>query len=75
MIARMESEGNLRWTTEGAAEVRYIDPATGAESWYPIESTDIGHLEAAVTYWNKTGRYFGAKKPEVWDRSLIRQRS
>ena len=65
VIARMESEGNLRWTADGAAEVRYVDPVTKVESWHPVNATDMGHLEDAVTYWNETGCYLGPKHPEV----------
>jgi hypothetical protein len=65
VVQRMKDEGNLRFTANGAAEVRYVDPVTKAESWHLIETTDMGHIEAAVTYWNRTGRYFGPKHPEV----------
>ncbi|MPY23822.1 GH-E family nuclease [Shewanella sp. YLB-07] len=33
--------------------------------WHPITKTDMGHVESAVEYWNRVGRYQGAKSPEV----------
>jgi hypothetical protein len=65
VIARMETEGNLRMTADGSVEVRYIDPLTKTESWHPINTTDMGHLTDAVKYWNETGRFLGPKHPEV----------
>lgn len=47
------------------AEVRYVDPLTKAESWHPLNSTDMGHLHDAVKYWNETGRTLGPKHPDV----------
>jgi hypothetical protein len=65
VIERMETEGNLRWNASGGAEVRYVDPLTKAESWHPLNSTDMGHLHDAVKYWNETGRTLGPKHPDV----------
>ena len=65
VIERMETEGNLRWNGSGGAEVRYVDPVTKAESWHPLNSTDMGHLHDAVKYWNETGRTLGPKHPDV----------
>lgn len=65
VIERMETEGNLRWNSNGGAEVRYFDPVTKAESWHPLNSTDMGHLNDAVKYWNETGRTLGPKHPDV----------
>ena len=28
-------------------------------------SADMAHLTDAVSWWNSTGRYYGAKSPEV----------
>ncbi|MBI3712339.1 MAG: hypothetical protein HY253_05160 [Burkholderiales bacterium] len=33
--------------------------------WYPISQADMGHVTAAVDYWNTTGRFFGPRAPEV----------
>ncbi|MFM8933353.1 MAG: polymorphic toxin-type HINT domain-containing protein, partial [Gemmataceae bacterium] len=65
VIERIENEGNLRWNSRGGAEVRYVDPVTKAESWHPINSTDMGHLQDAVKYWNETGRTLGPKHSDV----------
>lgn len=37
----------------------------GTRQWYPIHKTDMGHINAAVDYWNSTGRYYGPRSPEV----------
>ncbi|HVW50493.1 MAG TPA: GH-E family nuclease [Trinickia sp.] len=34
-------------------------------NWYPIGQTDMGHVQAAVDYWNTIGRYYGPRSPEV----------
>jgi filamentous hemagglutinin len=35
-------------------------------SWHHIDHTiDMAHTTDAVKWWNKTGRYFGPKAPEV----------
>jgi hypothetical protein len=60
----MQEEGDLR-VVNGQAEVRYVDPETGVETWHPVPATDMGHLTDAVTYWNEVGRYLGPKHPEV----------
>ncbi|MFM7159942.1 MAG: hypothetical protein ACKO3P_06185 [Planctomycetaceae bacterium] len=65
VIERMVTEGNLRWNSSGGAEVRYVDPVTKAESWLPLNSTEMGHLHDAVKYWNETGRTLGPKHPDV----------
>jgi hypothetical protein len=33
--------------------------------WYDIAKADMGHINDAVTWWNKTGRKYGAKSKEV----------
>ena len=33
--------------------------------WRDISEADMGHIHDAVTYWNETGRYLGAKSKEV----------
>lgn len=35
------------------------------KEWFPIEEADMGHIHDAVTYWNTTGRFYGAKSKEV----------
>jgi RecA/RadA recombinase len=38
---------------------------TNNKVWRNIKEADMGHIEDAVTWWNKTGRQFGAKSQEV----------
>jgi hypothetical protein len=61
----MRAEGTLR-----------EDPFTGLtefqasnNKWYPLSEADMSHVPGkdAVTWWNQTGRQFGAKAPEVRD--------
>lgn len=33
--------------------------------WYKVKNADMGHITDAVSYWNKTGRFLGAKSKEV----------
>ncbi len=33
--------------------------------WRDVMEADMGHIEDAVSYWNNTGRYLGAKSTEV----------
>ena len=33
--------------------------------WYPLKLADMSHTTDAVSWWNSTGRAFGAKAPEV----------
>ena len=35
--------------------------------WRDIKDADMGHIEDAVSWWNKTGRQYGAKSKEVRD--------
>ena len=34
-------------------------------NWYKLADADMSHKTDAVSYWNSTGRYFGAKSPTV----------
>lgn len=58
---RMRTEGKLR-----------EDPFTGKKEfqasdgkWYDLKDADMAHKTDAVTWWNQTGRQYGAKAPEV----------
>ncbi|EOG5637488.1 GH-E family nuclease [Pseudomonas aeruginosa] len=58
---RMRAEGKLK-----------TDPITGETkfqasdgSWHDLSKADMAHKTDAVSWWNKTGRKFGAKSPEV----------
>lgn len=58
---RMRAEGKLREdVVTGKTEFQASDG-----KWYPLEEADMAHKTDAVTWWNKTGREFGAKSPEV----------
>jgi len=62
VIKRMEGEKKIREITAGKKEVLGPDG-----NWYEIEKTDMGHLEDAVSWWNREGRQHGAKSKEVRD--------
>jgi hypothetical protein len=47
----------------GEAVKEFWDPDN--KVWRDISEADMGHIHDAVTYWNETGRYFGAKSKEV----------
>ncbi|HGX3311251.1 TPA: GH-E family nuclease [Pseudomonas aeruginosa] len=58
---RMRAEGKLK-----------TDPITGETkfqasdgTWHDLSKADMAHKTDAVSWWNKTGREFGAKSPEV----------
>ncbi|MBO0664591.1 HNH/ENDO VII family nuclease, partial [Jiella sp. CQZ9-1] len=61
VIARMKKDGKIR-----------VNPKTGAtefkasnNEWYDLSRADMAHKTDAVTWWNETGRSYGAKAPEV----------
>jgi len=62
VIKRMEDEipPKIRTTRDGEKEFMASD-----DKWYPIDQADMAHLTDAVSWWNSTGRYYGAKSPEV----------
>ena len=35
------------------------------KKWRDIKEADMGHIDDAVSWWNKTGRQYGAKSKEV----------
>ncbi|MNT68571.1 hypothetical protein D3C72_2068150 [compost metagenome] len=58
---RMRAEGKLK-----------TDPITGETKfqasdgkWHDLSKADMAHKTDAVSWWNSTGREFGAKSPEV----------
>jgi HNH/ENDO VII superfamily nuclease with conserved GHE residues len=59
---RMRKEGTLRENEiTGKTEFQASD-----KQWYPLEKADMAHYpKDAVTWWNETGRQYGAKSPEV----------
>lgn len=61
VIDRMRSEGKIR-EVDGVTEFKASN-----NEWYPLENADMAHKTDAVTWWNETGRQYGAKSPEVRD--------
>ena len=60
-IQRMKKEGRIK-TKKGIDY--FLDRET--EKWYPISKADMGHYPVdAVSWWNKTGRKYGAKSKKV----------
>ncbi len=57
--SRMRAAGSLI----GNGENRVVLGSDG--NWYPIAQTDMGHIDAAVDYWNNEGRFFGPRSPNV----------
>ena len=55
-LARIENE-------LGESVKEFWDPDN--QIWRDISEADMGHIHDAVTYWNETGRYIGAKSKEV----------
>ena len=60
VIERMKAEGKLRHQGEAWEFLSATD-----HRWYPLEEADMSHKIDAVTWWNQTGRQYGAKAPEV----------
>jgi Domain of unknown function (DUF4150)/HNH/ENDO VII superfamily nuclease with conserved GHE residues len=59
---RMRAEGKLR---ENEITGKTEFQASNKE-WYPLDKADMAHSpKDAVTWWNETGRQYGAKSPEV----------
>ena len=56
---QMRAEGKLR-EVRGKTEFQASDG-----KWYDISKADMAHKTDAVTWWNETGRQYGAKAPEV----------
>jgi Domain of unknown function (DUF4150)/HNH/ENDO VII superfamily nuclease with conserved GHE residues len=58
---RMREEGKLRENVDtGRTEFQASDG-----KWYDLDKADMAHKTDAVTWWNETGRQYGAKAPEV----------
>ncbi len=57
--ARMRANGELRDGRNG------VEFKSKDGEWYPLKDADMAHTKDAVKYWNETGRYHGAKSPEV----------
>jgi RHS repeat-associated protein len=59
VIDRMKAEGKIR-TNMGKEEFQASDG-----NWYPLSEADMAHKIDAVSWWNSTGRNYGAKSKEV----------
>src|SRR3546814_8605006 len=57
---RMRKEGKLRENRRGDTEFKASN-----DKWYPLKDADMAHKTDAVSWWNRTGRNFGAKSTEV----------
>ena len=58
VIDRMRREGKFR----DGPPPKFM---ASDHKWYDLDLADMSHKTDAVSYWNSTGRYFGAKSPTV----------
>jgi hypothetical protein len=61
VIERMTKEKKI---VELSGEKKVLGPDG---NWHDIDKTDMGHLDDAVSWWNREGRNYGAKSKEVRD--------
>lgn len=59
VIERMKGEGKIK---KIGKEWRFL---ASDGNWYLLEDADMSHIQSAVSYWNKKGRFTGAKSIEV----------
>jgi len=59
VIERMRNEGKVRGKGK---DIKF--KASNGE-WYPLKEADMSHRTDAVTWWNKKGRFSGAKSKRV----------
>ncbi len=64
VIARMREEGRIR---ERFGETEF-QSANG--TWYPLKDADMSHREDLSAWWNREGREYGARAPEVRQHQL-----
>lgn len=62
VIERMRSEIPPKIRTKRNGKTLFM-ASDGA--WYTLDKADMAHLTDAVSWWNSTGRHYGAKSPEV----------
>lgn len=58
---RMRAEGKLQ-ENPVTGKTEFMD---SKGEWHELSKADMAHKTDAVTWWNETGRQFGAKAPEV----------
>ena len=57
---RMRTNDQLRGYGD---ETEFLSAKDG--KWYPIDEADMSHINDAVTWWNKMGRLYGPRSPQV----------
>lgn len=60
VIERMRGENRIRG---GGSKMEFKSSTDG--KWYSTKDADMAHKTDAVTYWNQTGRYTGARSAAV----------
>ena len=60
VIERMRAEGKIR--TVGKRTEFYSNKT---KQWHDLSQADMAHKTAAVSWWNSTGRQYGARAPEI----------
>ena len=59
VITRMRKQGKIKGYGKN------MEFKAGDGQWYPISQADMAHRTDAVKWWNRKGRQYGAKAPEV----------
>lgn len=59
VIERMRAEGKIR------GQGKSMRFKASDDNWYSVKQADMAHKTDAVSWWNSTGRQYGAKAPEV----------
>jgi hypothetical protein len=59
VVERMRQEGKIVGEGENAKVL------TSSGEWIPLKDADLTHVKDAVKWWNETGRFTGAKSPQV----------
>ena len=60
VIERLSSQ---KLVTGHGDDMRFKSPTDG--KWYDINEADMAHITDAVKWWNRKGRYYGAKSKTV----------
>jgi hypothetical protein len=64
--ARMQKEGILRPAGDPLNSQHALPEILYKGRWYPVDkNVDMAHKIDAVTWWNKTGRFYGPRSPYV----------
>ncbi|UNL86395.1 GH-E family nuclease [Priestia koreensis] len=62
VMERMQNEIPPKISTTRDGEIEFM---ASDNKWYPIDQVEMARLTGAVSWWKSTGRYYGAKSPEV----------